>query len=433
MYATAAIMTEVKCPSVIGHYSQPRITKIRCYLSPTARASIWQKSKQQTLIHYYTKNVENMMVEITSNTTAMDSTDNMDMSVIGAALRNEKIGNALSISIAMREHRQQHPSSEMRRRSRSLGRSMPVKEDGSPVVETPTPKPRESRSLSRNNPSSHLTKRSKSVGRWLGLRKLADEEEDVPAGEESKPSESKPSRESRSSSRYDPSAPPTRWSNSTARSNAKGPRWRSKEDPSDSPPAEGKSKPKSRESRSSSRNDDQSSKMTRSKSLVRMLCRRNPAGEQEDVTAEEESNTSESKPSRESRSSSRNDSSAPTKRSKSTVRSKSKGPIGRSKEDPLEASPTKRMRTIIRMSAKELIEAGFDPKNIRTRPKSPRTSKGGKERIRVPGLDAKDMAARVLVKRKSKKKVKDAPKEIPMEVEIGEPSLSSEVSELIKV
>jgi hypothetical protein len=74
------------------------------------------------------------------------------------------------------------------------------------------------------------------------------------------------------------------------------------------------------------------------------------------------------------------------------------------------------MRTIIRVSARELIEAGFDPANMPTRAKSPRTSKGGKERIRISGLDAKDMAARVLVKSKSKKKENDEPKEIPMEV-----------------
>jgi hypothetical protein len=378
------------------------------------------------------KNGKNMMVDIISNTTtamdctAMDSTDEMDMSVIGAALRNEKIGNALSVSIAIREHRQQHLSSETRR-STSLGRSMPVEEDSSPVVETPTPKPRVSRSFSRNNPSSPPTKRSNSVGRWLGLRKPAheeeEEEEDVPAREESKPSESKPCRESRSSSRDDPSASPTRRSKSVARSKSRGPRWRSKQDPLDSPSAEGTSKPKSRESRSSSRDDDQSSKMTRSKSLVRLLCRRNPAGEQSDRSVGGESITSESKPSRQSRSSSRDDPLAPMKRSKSTVRSKSKGPIGRSKEDPLEPSPTKKIRTVIRMSAKEMIEAGFDPANMRTRPKSPRTSKGGKERIRVPGVDAKDMAARILEKRKSKKKVKDELKEIPMQVENGEPSV----------
>jgi hypothetical protein len=334
------------------------------------------------------------MVDIISHTTAMDSIDHMDMSVIGAALRNEKIANALSISNVIREHRQQHPSSETLR-SRS------VEGDSPPVVETPTPKPRESRSSLRNNPSTPPTKRSKSIGRWLGLRNPTGEEEDVPAGEESKPSESKPSHKSRSSSRDVPSAFPTRRrSKSTARSK------KSKDDPS-------------RESRSSSRGEDQSSNMTRSKSLVSLLRRRNLAGKQENVTVGEESKTSESKPSRESRWSARVDPSAPMKpmkRPKSTGRSNSKGPIGRSKENPLEASPTKKMRTIIRVSARELIEAGFDPANMPTRAKSPRTSKGGKERIRISGLDAKDMAARVLVKSKSKKKENDEPKEIPMEV-----------------
>jgi hypothetical protein len=171
---------------------------------------------------------------------------------------------------------------------------------------------------------------------------------------------------------------------------------------------------RSRVSRTSSREDDQPSKMRRSKSTGRRMS----SDDEGVVPAGEESKPSESKPSRESRSSSRDDPSAPMKQSKSTARSKSKGPSQKSKEDPSGPKTSGRggTRTVIRMSSKELMEAGYDLANM---PKSAGKSKGG--RILVPGLDAKDMTGRVLGRRKGKKKPKDESKEAPNEEPVEEP------------
>jgi hypothetical protein len=75
------------------------------------------------------------------------------------------------------------------------------------------------------------------------------------------------------------------------------------------------------------------------------------------------------------------------------------------------------------MSSEELFEAGFD---MPTRPNSGGKSKGGKERILVSGLDAKDIADRVLERRKGKKKPKDESKEAPNEEPVENPFNASD-------
>jgi hypothetical protein len=312
------------------------------------------------------------------------------------------------------------------KRSKSLGRKKPTGDEDNPSAgEGSKSKSRESRTSSRDDDPSSKMRRSKSTGR----RMSSDGEGDAHAEDASR------SRESRSSTRDDDQSSKMRRSKSTGR--------RMSSDGEGGVHAEEASR--SRESRSSSRDDDQTSKMRRSKSTGRRIS----SDAHDDVPAGEKPEPSESKPfresrsssrsssrddpsappqrskstarskskgpSRESRSSSRDDPSAPPKRSKSTARSKSKGPNQSSKEDPSGPKPKTSSRggtrTVIRMSSKELMEMGFDPANM---PKSSGKSKGG--RILVPGLDAKDMAGRVLVKRKGKKKTKiDSKDEDPVE------------------
>jgi hypothetical protein len=294
-----------------------------------------------------------------------------------------------------------------------VGHRVPVDDEGStPAGDAAKEKTRESRPSSRDgDDQAGKMRRSRSTGR----RMSTNDEGGANPEEAPKPRQSRaPSRGSQSIS--------MRRSKSVGRS--------APTDDKNNPAAEGTSTSKSRESRSSARDDDQSSKMRRSKSTGRRVSadgeggangRRKPVDGQDDVSAGEESKSSENKPSRESRSSSRDDPSGPTKRSKSTARSKSKGPSGRSKEDP-SVPKSKGTRTVVRMSTQDLIDAGYDPANLPSRPKSAGKSKGGKERMLVsPGFDAKEMANRVLEKRKGKKKTKDELKEVPKEESTEEP------------
>jgi hypothetical protein len=287
------------------------------------------------------------------------------------------------------------------RRSRSVGRRMSVEDDA--TAESPkskqvpaSPSSRESRPSSRDGDQVSKLRRSKSLGR----KKSTGDEDNPSAGESPKST----SRESRTSSRDDDQSSKMRRSKSTGR------RMSSDDDGG----AHTEEPSRSRVSRTSSREDDQPSKMRRSKSTGRRMS----SDDEGVVPAGEESKPSESKPSRESRSSSRDDPSAPMKQSKSTARSKSKGPSQKSKEDPSGPKTSGRggTRTVIRMSSKELMEAGYDLANM---PKSAGKSKGG--RILVPGLDAKDMTGRVLGRRKGKKKPKDESKEAPNEEPVEEP------------
>jgi hypothetical protein len=283
------------------------------------------------------------------------------------------------------------------RRSRSVGRRRSVEDDADNPSARESPKSKQvsaSPNSRESGPSSPDGNQPSKLRRSISLgRKKPTGDEDNPSAGESPKSKS---RESRSSTRDDDPSSKMRRSKSTGR--------RMSSDGEGGAHAEEASR--SRESRSSTRDDDQTSKMRRPKSTGRRMS----SDAHDDVSAGEKPEPSESKPSRESRSSSRDDPSAPPKRSKSTARSKSKGPSQSSKEDPPGLKPKTSSRggtrTVIRMSSKDLMEMGFDPANM---PKSSGKSKGG--RSMVPGLDAKDIAGRVLVKRKDKKKTKDESKD----------------------